>query len=217
MGDAKTVCNVGAGTGSYEPQDRQVTAVEPSDLMIAQRSDATNVVQACAESLPFADQQFDVAMTVLSIHHWQDYQQGLREMKRVSSRQIIFTFDPTETDSLWLIRDYLPEVIEFDSGRAPSIDSIVETLGTAKVEPVLIPWDCTDGFQAAYWRRPGEYLKPEIRLSISTLAQLPADIVERAVKQLAADLKSGQWHSRNRGLMELTEKDFGYRLIVASS
>ena len=70
LGDAETVVNVGAGTGSYEPADRQVVAVEPSVTMRAQRpADAAPCVAARAEALPFADGTFDVAMAVLSDHH----------------------------------------------------------------------------------------------------------------------------------------------------
>ena len=215
LGSAKSVCNVGAGSGSYEPTDRKVVAVEPSDLMISQRINDHEVVQATAESLPFEDQQFDAAMTVLSIHHWNDFRQGLAEMKRVSHRQVIFTFDPEVVNSLWLVRDYLPEISQMETSRAPTIKSIVECLGDATAEIIPVPWDCTDGFQAAYWRRPEEYLKPEIRLSISSLAQLPEHVVERGMKQLQEDLESGVWHSRYRNLIQLDREDFGYRLIVS--
>ena len=214
LGDARTVCNIGAGTGSYEPTDRSVTAVEPSELMISQRRYQANVVQASAESLPFEDQQFDAAMTVLSIHHWNDATAGLHEMKRISNRQVILTFDPSMNASFWLIRDYLPEAIDFDNSRAPSIESIVAQLGGATVEPVPIPWDCTDGFQAAYWRRPEYYLNPDVRLSISTFAQLPSEVVEPALERLRLDLESGIWHQRYRDSLSLDEADFGYRLII---
>ena len=217
LGNAKTVCNVGAGTGSYEPANREVTAVEPSQVMITQRTSTAKVVCCSAESLPFDDAQFDAAMAVLSVHHWQNPSQGLAEMRRVSCRQVVFTFDPKLQDRLWLVADYLPEILEFERGRAPEIDTIANCLRTDQVEVVPIPWDCIDGFQAAYWRRPEEYLKPEVQATISTLAQLPQQIVSDAMKKLAADLKSGAWTERHATLLEKEEMDFGYRLIVSDT
>ena len=87
LGDARTVLNVGAGTGSYEPPGRDVTAVEPSALMRAQRSaDAAPCVAAVAESLPFGDQSFDAAMAFSTVHHWRDPIAGLRECGAWPSR-----------------------------------------------------------------------------------------------------------------------------------
>jgi SAM-dependent methyltransferase len=82
LGDARTVLNVGAGTGSYEPSDRDVIAVEPSAVMRAQRpAGAARCVAATAESLPFEDQSFDAAMAFATVHHWQDPIAGLLEMR----------------------------------------------------------------------------------------------------------------------------------------
>jgi SAM-dependent methyltransferase len=217
LGDAQTVCNVGAGTGSYEPTDRTVTAVEPSQTMIMQRRNENRVICASAENLPFANNEFDASMAVLTIHHWPDVRAGLAEMRRVSRRQVIFTFDPDRVDSLWLVRDYLPEIIELDRKRAVPLHVIQETLQVVSIEPVKIPFDCTDGFQGAYWRRPQEYLKPEVRAAISTLAQLPQDIVSRGMNQLSQDLQSGHWHKRYSNLLDCESLDLGYRLVVADS
>lgn len=215
LGDAKMVCNVGAGTGSYEPNTREVTAVEPSRAMIAQRTSTDSVVCAVAEALPFPDDAFDAAMAVLSVHHWKNPVQGLAEMRRVSKRQVIFTFDPERRGDLWLVSAYIPEILEFDRHRALPIEKIVACLEAEHVESVPIPWDCTDGFQAAYWRRPSEYLDPEVQATISTLAQLPANVVARAMGQLSQDLANGDWSTRYAELLQRDEMDLGYQLIVA--
>ena len=156
LGDARTVLNVGAGTGSYEPPGRDVTAVEPSAVMRAQRpAGAAPCVAAAAESLPFEDQSFDAAMAFATIHHWQDPIAGLREMRRVARRVVVFTHDTSYAGWLgrfWLTRDYLPEVGSFPVGR-PSLTELAGSIN-ARTEPVLIPWDCADGFFEAYWRRP---------------------------------------------------------------
>jgi len=155
LGDARTVLNVGAGTGSYEPFDRELTAVEPSGLMRGQRPrSAARCVGAVAERLPFDDQCFDAAMAVSTIHHWSDPMAGLRELQRVARRVVVFTHDDTQSAWLgrfWLTRDYLPEVADLIVGR-PSLSAQASAIG-ARVEPVGIPWDCADGFFEAYWRR----------------------------------------------------------------
>ena len=214
IGAARTVCNVGAGTGSYEPTDLEVTAVEPSTQMIQQRRSRNRVIQAVAESLPFADKQFDVAMTVLSMHHWEQPQKGVEEMQRVSARQVILTFDPDRVADLWLIRDYLPEIPKFESKRAIPIKVLQSWLGNCRIETVPVPYDCSDGFQAAYWRRPYEYLKPQIRNSISSIAQAPKEIVDHAMKRLEDDLESGLWLEKNGDLIDKKQMDYGYRLLV---
>lgn len=216
IGNSQTVCNIGAGAGSYEPKDLLVTAVEPSAAMIQQRKNTFPVVQASAENLPFENDAFDCSMAVLTIHHWLDPEQGLREMQRVSRRQVILTFDPDMIDSLWLVHDYFPEVIEYDKQRFFSMDKLKELLNNPSIEPVPVPWDCTDGFQAAYWRRPEFYLRREVQNSISTFAQMPASNVERGMKKLAADIESGEWNRRNGNLLDKDEMDFGYRLIVVN-
>src|SRR5262249_39662686 len=160
LGDARTVVNVGAGTGSYEPGDRDVTAVEPSALMRAQRpADAAPCLAGAAESLPFDDRSFDAAMAICTIQHWPDPIAGLREMRRVARRVVVLTFDGSATAwrrRFWLTRDYLPEVADLVVGR-PSVSELARAIG-ARIEPVFIPWDCADGFFEAYWRRPEAYL-----------------------------------------------------------
>ncbi len=217
LGDARTVLNVGAGTGSYEPPDRDVTAVEPSALMRAQRpAGAAPCVAATAESLPFEDQSFDAAMAFSTVHHWQDPIAGLREMRRVARRVVVFTFDSNDTGwrrRFWLTRDYLPEVADLLVGR-PSLTEQACAIG-ARMEPVLIPWDCADGFFEAYWRRPEAYLDDHVRRGISVWARVGPDAEQRAVRSLRDDLASGRWAERNRDLVDLEAAELGLRLLIA--
>jgi SAM-dependent methyltransferase len=216
LGDAARVCNVGAGAGSYEPTDREVIAVEPSRTMIAQRApSAASVVRARAEALPFADDSFDAAMAVLTVHHWQDLEAGLAELRRIAPLRVIFTFDPERQNDLWLARDYLPEIQELELVRSPRVGQLAALLDDAEVQVVPIPWDCTDGFQACYWRRPERYLDPAVQASISTLARLPREVVQPAMARLADDLASGAWQRKYAELLELEEADFAYRLFIS--
>ena len=215
LGDAKTVLNVGAGTGSYEPPDRDVTAVEPSAVMRAQRpASAAPCVAAAAESLPFEDRSFDAAMAFATVHHWHDPIGGLREMRRVARRVVVFTCDTSDRSwrsRFWLTRDYLPEVAASRVGLATEL---ARAIG-ARMEPVLIPWDCADGFFEAYWRRPEAYLDENVRRGISMWAKVGPDAEQRAVRSLRDDLASGRWAERNRDLLELDAAELGLRLLIA--
>lgn len=211
LGDAKSVINVGAGAGSYEPRERIVQAVEPSALMIAQRpAGAAPCVQASAEALPFADKSFDAAMAILTIHHWSDWRVGLRELKRVARRRIVLlTFD-VEASDFWLTRDYVPALADLDRVIMPKLDELADELGGFESTPVPIPHDCIDGFLGANWRRPEAYLDPRTRQSMSSFARIDAD---EGLARLAADLDSGAWRARNGELLELDALDIGYRLL----
>jgi len=216
LGDARTVLNVGAGTGSYEPPGRDVTAVEPSALMRAQRpAGAAPCLAAAAESLPFEDRSFDTAMAVSTIHHWQDPIAGLREMRRVARRVVVFTHDSSDTGwrhRFWLTRDYLPEVAGLVAGRPP-VTELAGAIG-ARIEPVLIPWDCADGFFEAYWRRPEAYLDENFRRGISIWARVGPQAEQRAVHSLRDDLASGRWAERNHNLAALDAAELGLRLLI---
>jgi SAM-dependent methyltransferase len=217
LGDARMVVNVGAGTGSYEPPDRDVTAVEPSAVMRAQRpAGAAPCVAAAAESLPFEDQSFDAAMAFATIHHWQDPIAGLRELRRVARRVVVFTHDssdPAWRRRFWLTRDYLPEVADLLVGR-PSVTELARAIG-ARTEPVLIPWDCADGFLEAYWRRPEAYLDEQVRRGMSVWTGVGPEAEQRAVRSLRDDLASGRWAERNRDLVDLAVAELGLRLLIA--
>ncbi|HXE46409.1 MAG TPA: methyltransferase domain-containing protein [Conexibacter sp.] len=215
LGDAACVVNVGAGTGSYEPSDREVVAVEPSAVMIAQRSPAAApVVQAAAESLPFEAGAFDAALAVLTDHHWSDRAAGLREMRRVARRRaVLFTWDGQFAGRFWLVRDYLPEFVGLPG---MSIETIARHLGARTIIPVPIPSDCQDGFFHAFWARPEAYLDPNVRAGISVFARLDPSVVDRAVERLENDLSTGAWHERNAMLADRPELDLGYRLLLAA-
>ncbi|HKP74778.1 MAG TPA: methyltransferase domain-containing protein [Longimicrobiaceae bacterium] len=214
LGDARTVVNVGAGAGSYEPSDRAVVAVEPSAEMIRQRApSAAPAVQAAAEALPFGDASFEAAMAVLTIHHWGDARRGLAEMRRVARERIaILTWNP-DHPGFWLTRDYFPEILPADRETFPTLRMIEDVLGAIEVRMVPVPADCTDGFLGAYWRRPEAYLDPGRRAAISAFAK--HDDVDARIARLRADLADGTWERRNGDLLRLSELDLGYRLYVA--
>ncbi|MFF5180191.1 MerR family DNA-binding transcriptional regulator [Micromonospora sp. NPDC000316] len=217
LGDARTVLNVGAGTGSYEPPDRVVTAVEPSAVMRAQRPvGAAPCVAAAAESLPFDDKSFDAAMAVSTVHHWRDPVAGLREMRRVARRVVVFTYDADDTgwrQRFWLTRDYLPEFADLLVGW-PSLADLTHAIG-GRAEPLLVPWDCADGFFEAYWRRPEAYLDEHVRRAVSVWTRVGPQAERRAVSALREDLSSGRWAERNRDLVALDTAELGLRLLVA--
>jgi SAM-dependent methyltransferase len=218
LGDAHTVVNIGAGTGSYEPTDRTVVALEPSTHMIRQRPmHAAPAIQGTAEALPFRDGTFDAALALLTLHHWLDWRRGLDEMKRVAHRLVVFTVEPMEVGSFWLTEAYFPEIVELDRGRCPSVAELTNYLGECNDMRVAIPHDCTDGFLAAYWRRPEAYLDPRIRAGISAFALLDQALVARGVERLAADLDSGAWEARFGHIRLLEELDVCYRLLVTTS
>jgi SAM-dependent methyltransferase len=215
LGDARTVVNVGAGTGSYEPPDRDLTAVEPSVVMIAQRPPgAAPAVQASAEALPFDDASFDAAMAVLTLHHWSDFRGGCAELRRVArDRVVVFSWDPTYVGRMWLGPEYFPDYMRQDAEGFPSLAEQADAL-EAEVESVPIPWDCRDGFFSAFWRRPEAYLDPAVRAGISTLAKRSEDELAEGLARLRADLESGAWTRRHADLLERDELDLGYRLLV---
>jgi SAM-dependent methyltransferase len=215
IGDCRTVVNVGAGTGSYEPNETRVVAVEPSLAMIRQRQKRSlKVVQARAESLPFRDCAFDCALGVLTIHHWSSVREGLAELRRVAHRTVILSWDQEVWERFWLF-DYCPLLRRQDRVRAVAISTIVEVLGPCKVVPVPIPHDCVDGFQGAFWRRPAAYLDPEVRRRMSGFTQAPRDSYEDGLARLAADLADKRWHREHSALMERESLDLGYRMIVS--
>jgi SAM-dependent methyltransferase len=212
LGHAQRVLNVGAGAGNYEPLDREVVALEPSEEMIRQRpAGAAPVIQGVAEALPFADKSFDAAMASLTVHHWIDKAKGLAEMRRVSRGTVVlFTFDPAFRAG-WLT-DYFPEIVTMDDAQMPKIADYEQWLGPVSVSPVPIPHDCTDGFLYSYWRRPHAYLDPHIRRGISTFWKMQD--AEAGLARLAADLKSGVWEARYAHLLEMEELDAGYRIVA---
>ncbi|HLK00757.1 MAG TPA: class I SAM-dependent methyltransferase [Streptosporangiaceae bacterium] len=217
LGDAGTVLDVGAGTGSYEPRDRHVAAVEPSQVMLAQRpAEAAPAVRAAAEALPFRDDAFDAAMAVLTVHHWSDKHRGLTEVRRVTrGRIVMFTGFVRELNTSWWLHDYFPAMRGLVGGRVVPPETYAAVLGPGEVIPVPIPADCTDGFEAAYWRRPEAVLDPARWQASSAFTMIgDADRAE-GMARLAADLDSREWHRRYGHLLDLDELDLGYRILIA--
>jgi SAM-dependent methyltransferase len=211
------VVNVGAGAGSYEPDDRDVIALEPSRTMLAQRPAASApAVEGVAEHLPFADGAFAAGLASFTIHHWTDPRAGLDELRRVvRGRIVVLTWDLAAGDEFWLVDEYLPAARTLDRG-LPSPERVLELLGArGRVEPVLVPADCEDGFFAAWWRRPEAYLDPRVRAGISGIARLDDDDVTPGIERLATDLADGTWRRRHADLLAMDEFDGGYRLVVS--
>jgi SAM-dependent methyltransferase len=215
LGDAPSVLNVGAGTGSYEPTDRPVVAVEPSAVMLTQRPARPAAVRAIAEKLPFGAGAFGAAMGVLTVHHWSDRARGLAELRRVTRGPVVlFTRDPRAVPWWWL-HHYFPATARLEASRETPVEELAQLLGARlDVTPVPIPADCTDGFNAAYWRRPAAYLDPEIWRPMSALALIPAADRQAGMRRLRDDLDSGEWHRRWGQLLALDELDLGYRVVA---
>lgn len=211
LGSASSVLNVGAGCGSYEPLDRKLVAAELSRTMIAQRpKSAAPAVQANSEHLPFRTNAFDASMAVLTLHHWSDLEAGLGEMQRVASERVaILTWDP-QAPNFWLYQ-YFPELLEIDQRIFPTLDSLQRILGSCQIHTVPIPFDCSDGFLGAYWRRPSAYLDAGIRTAISTFSKI--EKLQSGLTQLQADLESGAWEQQFGPLLAMEEFDIGYRLV----
>jgi|SRR6185437_999488 len=208
-----SLANVGAGTGSYEPRDLDVIAVEPSWSMLCQRAQGSApVVQGRAECLPLRDGAVDAVLGVLTLHHWQDKAGGLLECLRVArQRVLLITFDATAGAGFWLTEDYFSEIHEWDVKQFPSIEQLRGWLGPITIEKIPIPADCIDGFLGAFWRRPRVYLDAEVRAAMSTFAKIMR--LEESLERLRRDLESGVWEQRYGHLLTLDELDIGYRLV----
>lgn len=217
LGESRTVLNVGAGSGSYEPEDRFVLAVEPSAGMRAQRPvNLAPAIIASAEALPLDDDAFDAAMAIVTLHHWRDPAAGLRELRRVARGPVVvLTFDIDVLADYWMMSDYLPEALADDRQRFPTIDAIADILGGARIEPVPIPANCEDGFFEALYGRPEAYLDPALRAAQSVWPRLPEGVEQRAVAALSVDLASGKWDARYGYLRSQPAYEGGLRLIVA--
>jgi SAM-dependent methyltransferase len=215
LGDARSVVNVGAGAGSYEPTDREVVAIEPSPVMIAQRpAGAAPAIEGVAEALPLEDKSVDAAMGVLTIHHWRDFDAGLAEMRRVARQRIVLlTVDVDAIAEAWIVKDYFPEAAELDRETMPSMAELTAKLPGATIEAVPIPRGCLDGFTIAFWDRPERFLDPEARRATSTWHRMSPEAIERGLERLRADLENGRWDEKHGHLRTLDELDLGLRLV----
>jgi SAM-dependent methyltransferase len=215
LGDAETVLNVGAGAGSYEPEDRYVIAVEPSAAMRAQRT--RPAVDAAAEALPFDDDAFDAAMAMVTIHQWSDVDAGLRELRRVSRGNVVLlTFDGGAMKDFWLY-GYAPEMLDVEASRYPSLDAIAAALGKVTAAPVPIPLDCVDGFVEAFYGRPEALLEPAVRAAQSSWGRAGDAASEAGVTRLREALASGAWDAEHGALRAQAEYLGSLRLVTAAA
>lgn len=221
LGDARTVVNVGAGAGSYEPRDRHVIAIEPSDVMAAQRlPDRVPAIRASAGALPLRDRSVDAAMAVLTVHHWDgEREAGVRELRRVARGPVVIvTFAPQVSGAMWLCADYLPEVAALDHTIFPAVETLAGWLGgQTEVEVLEIPRDCQDWMLGAFWAHPERVLDAHARAVTSGFARMPVEVVARVVDAVASDLDSGAWDARYGALRERSSYDAGLRLVVNRS
>jgi SAM-dependent methyltransferase len=220
LGDARTVVNVGAGAGSYEPRDRHVIAVEPSDVMAAQRPpELAPAIRASAGSLPLRDGAVAAALALVTIHHWDaEREAGVRELRRVARGPVVIvTYDPRVSARMWLLADYLPEVAALDDAIFPLPERVAEWLGgDVAIEPIPVPSDCADWMLGSFWAHPERVLDPVARANTSGFARMDAAVVDRVVSAVEADLRSGAWDARWGRLRELDAFDAGLRLIRAA-
>jgi SAM-dependent methyltransferase len=219
LGDARSVVNVGAGAGSYEPRDRHVIAIEPSDVMAAQRPhDRAPAIRAFAGDLPLRDASVDAAMSILSVHHWDDTQErGVRELRRVARGPVVLlTFDRDVSSDMWLVADYLPEVAELDRRTMPALEALTSWLG-GETEVVTIPIarDTPDWMFGAFWAHPERVLDAAARQATSGFSRMPPAVIDRVDAAVRADLASGRWDGRHGHLRSLDACDVGMRLIVS--
>ncbi len=219
LGEARSVVNVGAGTGSYEPADLHVVAIEPSDVMAAQRPRAlAPAIRATADAIPLRDKSVDAAMAILTLHHWDDTcERGVRELVRVArDRVVILTYDAEVSGAMWLMSDYLPEVAELDRAIFPAPEQVASWLGDAvEIETIPVPRETPDWMLGSYWAHPERVLDASARAATSGFARMSPEVVARVVKAVGRDLLDGSWEARYGGLRRLDAYDVGLRLIVA--
>jgi len=207
---ATRIVNIGAGTGSYEPENVALVAVEPSSKMISQRKMGSHrVEQAFAEKLPFENDSFSHAMTVNSIHHWENRALAFSEINRVATEKFVaITWDPT-SDPFWLTRDYFPEIYAMDQRIFPDLEELNQHFDDVKMRPLPIPSDCKDGLLAAFWKRPEAYLSGKVRQSMSPFSKIKN--LSEGLQKLEHDLASGVWAENNHALLSSSSLDVGYR------
>ena len=220
LGDARTVVNVGAGAGSYEPGDRHVIAIEPSDAMAAQRPrDRAPAIRASAGSLPLRDDSVDAAMAMVTIHHWDDEQKrGVQELRRVARGPVvILTFDATVSTRMWLFAEYMPEGAALDLKTMPSPDEVATWLGVgSRVETILLRRDTPDWMCEAFWAHPERVFDASARAATSSFARMAPQVVDRVLHELRRDLDNGTWDARHVDLRTRESYDVGLRLITNS-
>ena len=218
LGDARSVVNVGAGAGSYEPRERVVVAIEPSDVMAAQRPrELAPAIRASASALPLRDASVDAAMAILTLHHWDEgLEQGVRELRRVArDRVVILTYDAEVWSRLWLTAEYVPEIGQLDRAIFPPPEMIAGWLGgRVEIETLPLSRDTPDWMLGSYWAHPERVLDPRARAVTSGFARMDPAVVARVVAAVERDLSDGSWDARHGALRRLDVLDVGLRLIV---
>lgn len=218
--DSQSVVNIGAGTGSYEPRNLNVLAVEPSEIMVSQRPPGAGpAIRAMAHQLPLHDKSFDAAMTVISIHHWHPHlRKGIEEMCRVARKHVIIvTYDTRISNKMWLLADYLKETAELDAQVFPFPEDICSWLNCdSKIESVLHDKDTPDWNLGSLWAHPERVLDAKVRSAISGFSRQPNEVVQRVVSDIERDLMSGQWDKKYGHLRNLSNFDVGLRIISAN-
>jgi SAM-dependent methyltransferase len=216
LSGCRRVVNVGAGTGSYEPAECAVVAIEPSAVMIAQRpAAAAPVVRASSAALPLPDGWADAALAVNTVHHWDDWAAGLAELCRVAPKRVVLAIDFEQHARFWLLSEYLPDVRAHTLACRPGADAVADAIGATEIHVLDVPRAMHDGVMGAYWCRPEAYLDPTVRANCSGLALADPATVARGVAALEADLASGAWHDGHADLDVLESIDLGYRLVVS--
>ena len=176
------VVNVGAGTGNYEPAHCNVLAIEPSTVMIVQcPAGAAPVVRASASALPLRSGCAQVALAILTVHHWDDWASGLAELCRIAPRRVVLAIDFEVHSHFWLLDDYLPEVGLYARRCHPGHDTIAEAIGAERVVPLPVPRDMRDGVLGAYWCRPEAYLEASVRATTAGSASARPEALARTL------------------------------------
>ncbi len=219
--------DVGCGTGNYTiplaNTGLHFTGIDPSAQMLSaamEKSSDVHWISGTAEDLPFNDHSFDGAITTLTVHHWKDREQGLREVSRVlkhGSRFVIFTSSPEQMDGYWL-NHYFPVVMQRGTENMPSASGIIDALYRAgfdevQTEKYFVKDDLQDFFLQSGKNRPEIYFDEHIQKGISTFASMASkDEIERGLQKLRYDLDHDLFDAvRNR-----YENDHGdYMFIVA--
>lgn len=142
---------------------------------------------------------------------------GVRELRRVAGRVVILT-GSQRIDDLWVTRDYFPAMAEGRARPDVQVEAIAEELGgVTRIQPLLVPRDCQDGFGEAFWGRPEAYLDPRVRANMSAFRLLDPGHVEAGLARLEHDLETGAWDARHGHLRSLPHLDTGHRLIVSDA
>jgi hypothetical protein len=175
-------------------------------------------IAATAESLPFADDTFDAAMSTFSVHQWRNLEAGLHGMRRVTRGPVvILTCGPARVRRFWL-NDYAPDVLAAEARRYPALDVLARLLGgRIEIECVLIPLLCRDGFNEAYYGRPECLLDPAARLACSAWSFIPAPLATNSVNRLRHDLDQGHWDRKYGHLRRQPMFDGSLRLVIAKT